>query len=109
MLLRPEVQMVGASGGLMGLWGAQVAAAIRLRKVPNTFRTLTEPLILSTLVGYFLLQVVLDHVIPNVAYWAHLGGFASGLALGAVLPLFGGSDNPRLATRHCQPEIGDGT
>jgi hypothetical protein len=89
MLFRPEVQMVGASGGLMGLWGAQVAAAIRLRKVPRNFRTLTERLILSTLVTYFVVQVVLDHVIPNVAYWAHLGGFASGLAIGAVLPLFG--------------------
>lgn len=91
LLFRPEVQMVGASGGLMGFWGAQVAAAIRLREVPKTFRKLTEQLSLGTLVTYFAVQVVLDHVIPNVAYWAHLGGFASGLALGAVLPLYGAS------------------
>jgi len=91
MLWRPEVQMVGASGGLMGLWGAQVAAAFRLRKVPKSFRKLTEQLSLTSLVAYFALQVVLDHVIPNVAYLAHMGGFASGLVIGAVLPMFGAS------------------
>lgn len=91
MLLRPEVKMVGASGGLMGLWGAQVAAAFRLRAVPKSFRKLTEQLSLTTLVSYFALQVVLDHVIPHVAYWAHLGGFASGAVIGAVLPMIGAS------------------
>jgi len=89
LLFRPELQMVGASGGLMGFWGAQVAAAIRLREVPKSFRKLTEQLSLGTLVTYFGVQVVLDQMIPNIAYLAHIGGFVSGLAIGAALPLYG--------------------
>lgn len=91
MIFRPELKVVGASGGLMGLWGAQVAAALRLREVPRSFRQLSNQLALGSLVTWFGVQMVLDHLIPNIAWLAHLGGFLGGLAIAFVLPLNGRS------------------
>src|SRR5262249_48346970 len=91
MIVHPGLKAVGASGGLMGLWGAQVAAAIRLRQVPKSFRQLSNQLALGSLLTWFAVQMVLDHMIPNIAWMAHLGGFIGGLALAALLALNGRS------------------
>lgn len=89
-VLAPEIPMVGASAGIMGMWGAMVAAAARLKETPRGHRKLSEILNLGSMVTYVIVQAVLDHVIPGIAWAAHVGGFIVGLGLGMVLVLDGG-------------------
>ncbi len=91
LLFRPEVTMVGASAGIMGLYGASIAAAIRLREIPKSFRALENKFNLGSLVMWLLFQFVLDRMVPQIAAWAHMGGAAVGFLIGFVLTLRGSS------------------
>jgi membrane associated rhomboid family serine protease len=80
------VPLVGASGSIAGLLGAyvlqQVNATERLVRAPRwSFQQLRAPLLL---VGWFALEliqaIVSLHRHGGVAHFAHVGGFAFGLA-----------------------------
>lgn len=83
----PGDLMVGASGGIMGLWGAAIAARIRYRFVPADERPWQCDMTLKTLLVFLVLQAVTEMLIPNVAHSAHAGGMLVGMAVGFILPL----------------------
>jgi membrane associated rhomboid family serine protease len=101
MASTPDQPAVGASGAIMGIFGAGTAAMLRLRGIiPDNIRR-TELIWLFSLAG---VQVVFDQVInlfarshdesgskslPRVASMAHLGGMISGFALGFITPMQG--------------------
>ena len=64
---------VGASGAVFGLFGAMLVLQRRLRLPLRQT---------AVIVG---LNVVLGFAIPGIAWQAHLGGLATGAALGAVM------------------------
>lgn len=83
IFLSPGLMAVGASGAVMGIFGATCAGIFRAKVVPPSLRK-TE---VSYLLGLALAQIVLDQVVPNVAVFAHLGGLIAGLMLGLIIPL----------------------
>ncbi len=99
MLSTPDQPAVGASGAIMGIFGAGTAAMLRLRGViPSNIRR-TELIWLFSLAG---VQAIFDQIVnlfalshdekntsqlPRVASMAHLGGMVSGFLLGLVIPL----------------------
>lgn len=88
--ISPEQQLVGASVGIMGLFGAIVAAEWRLSR-KHKFDAPVERLFeLKTLLLFLGLNLVLEHLIPNVGHVAHVAGLSVGFLLGLVLPLNGG-------------------
>lgn len=100
LLNEPGAIMVGASGGVMGLWGAAIAARIRYRFVPEDERPWQCNLTLAVLLQYLALQAVVEFLIPNVAHSAHAGGLIAGFFIGGILPLW---QQPRLVT--LSPEV----
>jgi len=80
----PEMPAVGASGAVMGVFGAATAGVFRCKELlPDSIRK-TE---VCWMLGLALAQVLLDQMIPNVAVFAHIGGLVAGLLIGLVLPL----------------------
>jgi Uncharacterized membrane protein (homolog of Drosophila rhomboid) len=79
--------MVGASGGVMGLWGAAIAARIRYQKVPADEQPWESNLSLRELAIFLGLQFATEFLIPNVAHSAHAGGLIAGFVIGYFLPL----------------------
>jgi rhomboid protease GluP len=83
-LLAPHVMAIGASGAVMGVFGAVAAGIFRLKTViPDSLRR-SE---LLWMLGLAVAQIVLDHIIPQVASFAHLGGLVGGLILGMLLKI----------------------
>lgn len=81
-VLLSDVPAVGASGGVMAIFGAVAAGIYRLKdRIPESVRK-TE---LALMAGLAVAQVVLDQIIPHVAGWAHLGGILSGFVIGMLL------------------------
>jgi membrane associated rhomboid family serine protease len=81
-LLAPGTMAIGASGAVMGVFGAVLAGIYRLKDViPETLRR-SELLWMAALVAG---QIVLDQIIPHVAGFAHLGGLVAGIVLGLLL------------------------
>lgn len=74
--------LMGASGAIMSLGGAVIAALLLRRDLRATRVGRTE---LVLLVVLFALQVVFDTFTPEVSGTAHAAGILSGLALGAIL------------------------
>ncbi len=80
---------IGASGGVLGIFGADAIAIFKLGDaLPAKIRRY-ELTWMSVIAGS---QLIIDHVIPqltsiHIAGNAHLGGLLAGLALGFVLPL----------------------
>ncbi len=83
------VPMVGASGAIAGVMGGYLLLFPRARVdvliiVVVLVRVITLPAWL-VLVAWFLLQLVAGYAMSEagdgVAYWAHAGGFAAGVAL----------------------------
>jgi membrane associated rhomboid family serine protease len=82
VLLAPEMPAVGASGAVMGLFGAVAAGIWRLKdSLPKGVRRQE----LAWMLGLALSQIVLDGFLPHVASMAHLGGLVFGFLLGLLL------------------------
>ena len=64
---------VGASGAVFGLFGALLVVQRKLRQNPGQ------------IVVLILINGVIGFVLPNIAWQAHLGGFVTGVVLGAVM------------------------
>mgnify|MGYP000935080151 FL=1 len=74
--------LVGASGAIMALGGAVLAALLVRRDLRATPIGRTE---LRVLVILFVLQVLFDLTTPEVSATAHASGIVAGLLLGALL------------------------
>lgn len=85
----PDQQMVGASGGIMAIWGATIAATIRFRWAPAAERPWEHVVPLRTSLFWLVFQFVFEQFIANVGHWAHLGGLLGGLVIGSFLALRG--------------------
>ena len=101
-VIRPHsgITMVGASGAISGVLGAYVLIYPRTRVtviIPLGFLLYPTKISALYVVGFwFLLQLLnvvsLSSDSTGTAWWAHVGGFATGMALTPVLshfPLFG--------------------
>jgi len=98
------IPMVGASGAIGGVMGAYAVlyprARVEMLVVLGIFVTRATVPALVVLGYWFLLQLLggipaLDAEGGGVAFWAHLGGFASGLLLSFVF-----RDPVRVAAHH---------
>jgi rhomboid protease GluP len=80
-LIPPDVLIVGASGAIMGLVGAQ--AAIFLREHRQGARVAGRSL--NNVLFVVVTQLVFDQLVPRVSSTAHLGGLAIGFLVTAAL------------------------
>lgn len=72
--------VVGASGAIFGLAGAEIAIAARIQLGKNgSLRPLAGPVL-----QFVLLNVALTLAVPNIAWQAHLGGAVAGLLMGMI-------------------------
>ncbi len=78
-LLEP-VQLVGASGCVMGVVGTWTGFLLRHRHAPLARQRLRDIFVIV------LLQLAFDLVTPRVSMSAHLGGLLSGFLLGLLVP-----------------------
>ncbi|MBX9951964.1 MAG: rhomboid family intramembrane serine protease [Candidatus Obscuribacterales bacterium] len=82
VLLAPAMPAVGASGAIMGIFGAVAAGIWRLKDaLPRGVRRQE----LSWMLGLALSQVFLDQYMPHVASMAHLGGLVFGFLIGLLI------------------------
>ena len=79
-LLDP-VQLVGASGCIMGVVGTWAGFLLRHRHLPLARQRLRNIFII------ILMQLAFDIVTPQVSMSAHLGGLVTGLLLGLIIPV----------------------
>jgi membrane associated rhomboid family serine protease len=94
-----KIPMVGASGAVAGVLGAYLilfphARVLALIPILFFFQVVELPALLF-LIFWFLMQFLSGAIAitaapysegGGVAWWAHIGGFASGMALGFLLP-----------------------
>lgn len=95
MLLTPQEAAVGASGAVMGVFGASAAATLRLKHIlPAKVRTAE----LKWMAGLAVMQIAFDQIVNlasslgheeavRIAAWAHAGGILAGFILGYLLPM----------------------
>lgn len=81
-----DVPAVGASGGVLGLWGAAMGLAFRTMKLPEDERPWNSKFILRQLLFMLGLNVVLWSMMPNIGHFAHGGGFLAGLIASFLMP-----------------------
>lgn len=75
-----QLPVVGASGAIFGLAGAEIAIAGRILLARGgSLRPLAGPV-----AQFILLNVALTLAVPNIAWQAHLGGALAGVAMGAL-------------------------
>jgi membrane associated rhomboid family serine protease len=74
------VQLVGASGCVMGVVGVWAGFLLRHRHAPLALARLRNIMMIVAL------QVIFDLITPRVSMSAHLGGLMAGLFLGLALP-----------------------
>jgi len=75
------IVLLGASASVLGLVGVQAAFALRM------FRTTGSPWAkaqLNSMVQIIVLQAIFDFMVPQVSSTAHVGGAATGFALGML-------------------------
>lgn len=82
VIVAPEQAAVGASGAVLGIFGAVAAGIWRLKDQMPRGIWQSE---LSWMAGLALAQIVLDQIIPQVAAMAHFGGLVAGFGLGMVV------------------------
>ncbi len=78
LALAPGATAVGASGAIFGLFGAWIGASYRARHTPAGRRMFQQ---LVLLLG---INLALPLFIPSVAWQAHVGGLAAGVAVVAL-------------------------
>lgn len=78
--LLPPVQLVGASGCIMGVVGTWGGFLLRHRHLPLARQRLRN------IFAIVLLQLAFDFFTPQVSMSAHLGGLFTGFLLGLVVP-----------------------
>lgn len=78
-LLDP-VQLVGASGCIMGVVGTWAGFLLRHRHLPLARQRLRNIFVIV------LLQLAFDVITPRVSMSAHLGGLVTGFLLGLIVP-----------------------
>jgi membrane associated rhomboid family serine protease len=83
------VQLVGASGCVMGVVGVWAGFLLRNRHAPLAVQRLRN------IIMIVLLQIAFDLLTPRVSMSAHLGGLITGFLLGLALP----SPRPRHTIR----------
>lgn len=72
--------VVGASGAIFGLAGAEIAIAARIQLGKGgSLRPIMGPVL-----QFVLLNVLLTLAVPNIAWQAHLGGAVAGLVMGLL-------------------------
>lgn len=74
------VELVGASGCIMGVAGAWAGDLLRNRHLPFAEQRLRNIIVIV------LLQIVFDIVTPRVSMSAHLGGLVTGFLVGLLVP-----------------------
>ena len=84
VIFYPGLPCVGASGAIMGVFGAAIAGIFRLRKLLPPFLAKRQ---LRWMGIILLVQVIMDQIIPHIGVSAHLGGLLAGMALGLLLPI----------------------
>lgn len=79
----PHTPMVGASGAISGVCGGYFLLFSRAYVLTWFFPFFLLWLPASTYLGYWALIQLVNGLLglPGVAWWAHLGGFAAGMAL----------------------------
>src|SRR5437868_8911313 len=77
--LLPPLELVGASGCVMGIVGAWAGFLLRNRNAPLAVQRLQNVIVIV------LMQIVFDLMTPNVSMSAHLGGLLTGFVLGLAL------------------------
>jgi len=91
LAIHPDAQLVGASGGIAGLWGAAMVVAWRLVK---SGKQALLAIVVMFVLGYLLYQQIAGSIASadaHIAHLAHLGGILSGALIGTRLPLRFGS------------------
>ncbi len=78
----PHSITVGASGAVFGLAGALISA-LYLGKLPVSRHALQSTL--KSLLSFAGYNLLFGAIVPYISNSAHIGGFLTGLALGAVL------------------------
>jgi rhomboid protease GluP len=83
---------VGASGGIMAMWGAAFAASLRYRRLPEEDRPWQHDLSIDWMLKNIAIQFGLEFGLTwfglaNIGHGAHAGGFLAGMAIGFVAPL----------------------
>ena len=69
---------IGASGAIFGLFGALVAAGLRLGPMGRR--------LVQSMLGIVLINVLIGFTVPNISQAGHLGGLIAGFLAG--IPLF---------------------
>jgi membrane associated rhomboid family serine protease len=87
--LHAPVQLVGASGCIMGVVGTWAGFLLRHRHAPLARKRLRDIIVIV------LLQVAFDLVTREVSSSAHLGGLLTGFLLGLLVPAKSALPRPR--------------
>jgi rhomboid protease GluP len=81
-LFAPDTLAVGASGAVMGIFGAVAAGIFRMKGyLPDKVWRVE----LYWLAALAMVSIISDQIIPQVAVFAHMGGMVAGLVFGLIV------------------------
>lgn len=83
VMLNREGASVGASGAIFGILGALIFS---IRRSPRWKNERWARSIVQQLLFWIAINIVIGFSIPQIDMAAHIGGLATGLLLGAMLP-----------------------
>jgi len=83
LLLHHNGASVGASGAIFGIIGALI---ISIRRSPRWRNERWARGVVQQLMFWIVVNVVIGYYVPQIDMAAHVGGFLTGLLLGATLP-----------------------
>ncbi len=80
----PLTPAIGASGAIMGIFGAVGIGIFRLKNfLPQQLRRRQ----LTVMVTLLAFQLVIDQIIPHIDVFAHIGGLIAGIVIAMCLPI----------------------